>query len=120
MNDSEHIVEALINDPPEEEIWGDHIHQGIYDLNTTTKPDRKTAQFRLIEEALCFDNFRLGFKLEMHFTYPFLMGNLILFGPQSAEYTCLIKQRYLHPSFYNDLVYLVPCYVYYANFKRLE
>ncbi|KAF6144361.1 hypothetical protein GIB67_024588, partial [Kingdonia uniflora] len=36
--------------------------------------------------------FRLRFKLETHFSYPFLMGNWILFGPQSAKYTCLIKQ----------------------------
>ncbi|KAF6161298.1 hypothetical protein GIB67_009185 [Kingdonia uniflora] len=82
MNYSEHIVDVLINDPQEfrggegfpykmasttkianmyidltwEKIWGDHIHLGFYDLNTTTKPDRKIAQFCLIEEALRFDN----------------------------------------------------------------
>ncbi|KAF6141229.1 hypothetical protein GIB67_024313, partial [Kingdonia uniflora] len=42
----------------------------------------------------------LRFKLEMHFNYPFLMGNLILFGPRSAEYTCLIKQSLLLYLFY--------------------
>ncbi|KAF6143409.1 hypothetical protein GIB67_029578 [Kingdonia uniflora] len=39
-----------------EEILGDHIHQGFYDLNITTKSNRKIAQFYLIEEALRFDN----------------------------------------------------------------
>ncbi|KAF6141712.1 hypothetical protein GIB67_027890 [Kingdonia uniflora] len=49
-------IANMYNDLAWEEIWGDHIHQGFYDLNTTTKPDRKTAQFRLIEEALRFGN----------------------------------------------------------------
>ncbi|KAF6166804.1 hypothetical protein GIB67_005680, partial [Kingdonia uniflora] len=49
-------IANVYNDLTWEEIWGDHIHQGFYDLNTTTKPDRKTAQFRLIEETLRFDN----------------------------------------------------------------
>ncbi|KAF6136945.1 hypothetical protein GIB67_030709 [Kingdonia uniflora] len=49
-------VANMYNDLTWEEIWGDHIHQRFCDLSTTTKPDRKTAQFCLIEEALHFDN----------------------------------------------------------------
>ncbi|KAF6147597.1 hypothetical protein GIB67_031588 [Kingdonia uniflora] len=50
------MIANMYNDLTWEEIWGDHIHQGFYDLNTTAKPDRKTAQFCLIEETLHFNN----------------------------------------------------------------
>ncbi|KAF6134151.1 hypothetical protein GIB67_013548, partial [Kingdonia uniflora] len=43
-----------------------------------------------------------GLGHEMHFSYLFLMGNLVLFGPWSVETICLIKRRYLHYSFLSN------------------
>lgn len=38
-----------------EEIWGDHMHHGFYDPGTTVSlADHRTAQIRMIEEALRF------------------------------------------------------------------
>lgn len=38
-----------------EDIWGDHMHHGYYDSNSTSSiSDHRTAQIRMIEEALRF------------------------------------------------------------------
>lgn len=38
-----------------EDIWGDHMHHGFYDPNSTVSlSDHRAAQVRMIEEALQF------------------------------------------------------------------
>ncbi|KAB5529705.1 hypothetical protein DKX38_019786 [Salix brachista] len=40
-----------------EDIWGDHMHHGFYDPDEVAPgsgPDHRAAQFRMIQEALCF------------------------------------------------------------------
>lgn len=38
-----------------EDIWGDHMHHGYYDSNSTSSvSDHRSAQIRMIEEALRF------------------------------------------------------------------
>jgi tocopherol O-methyltransferase len=38
-----------------ESIWGDHMHHGYYEPDTTTSlADHRAAQMRMIEEALSF------------------------------------------------------------------
>lgn len=38
-----------------EDIWGDHMHHGFYDPNSTVSlSDHRYAQIRMIEEALQF------------------------------------------------------------------
>lgn len=38
-----------------EDIWGDHMHHGFYDPNVTSSiSDHRSAQIRMIEEALRF------------------------------------------------------------------
>ncbi|KAL2329813.1 hypothetical protein Fmac_017394 [Flemingia macrophylla] len=40
-----------------EDIWGDHMHHGFYDLHSTVSvSDHRAAQIRMIEEALRFAN----------------------------------------------------------------